>query len=392
MQNSTLPAKFQIPFAEDAGGAYINVIPVASQIGIKNGAASFTDGFPPWCFSVGGYPYGADFNGILFDISAWTQRYQAGSLIAYDGTFQSEIGGYPKGALVGSASGFAFNWISESDNNTSDPDTGGSGWIPCIPTSLLGVDTGTANALAVTVNVGLPPSVGGALLTGTPIVIRKAATANTGPCTLAVTDALGNTYSGNLVRNNGSTLAVGDLPASSVFIAVLYNSIFFVQTMVLGNLGLAAQKTVTNNSYTTVPTIGSFTTGNIYEADATGSLIDAGVTGASVASVVANAVLLPRAWAIFKDTGTVTVVSSENVASITGSSGTYTVTLSGSYDFTQGGYASGDGTAGSGTTLNGRSDTIFTGTNPSFTFEVRANISDNLAAPAVGILLQVFGN
>lgn len=128
----SIPSKFSIPFANSAGGGFTRPIPTASQIGIQAGAASLTDGFPPVCFlpiGTGGTPpWGADFNGILNQITAWNQWQQAGAPIPYDNTFSGQIGGYPRGAVVPSAITFGNYWLSTVDNNTSNPDTGGSGW------------------------------------------------------------------------------------------------------------------------------------------------------------------------------------------------------------------------------------------------------------------------
>lgn len=131
MLASSIPTKFPIPFAADAGSGYIRPIPVASQQGITPGAASLTDGFPPSTFQPEGSggipPFGQDFNGILNQSTAWLQWVNAGAPIIYDGTFSSAIGGYPNGAFIYSASGGAW-WLSTADNNTSDPDTGGANW------------------------------------------------------------------------------------------------------------------------------------------------------------------------------------------------------------------------------------------------------------------------
>jgi hypothetical protein len=131
MQDSQLPAKFPIPFANSAGSPYIRTIPQASQISIQNGAASLTDGFPPNTFlvpSAGGVgPFGQDFNGLLKQITQWNQWQQAGGPVGYDATFQSAIGGYPNGAVIASAT-FGNWWLSTVDNNMSDPDTGGANW------------------------------------------------------------------------------------------------------------------------------------------------------------------------------------------------------------------------------------------------------------------------
>jgi hypothetical protein len=133
MQDSSMPTKFPIPFAADAGAGYIRVIPTASQIGIIAGAASLHDGFPPVTFlpiDAGGYgPAGQDFNGILNQLSAWAQWQNAGgAILPYDGTFQTTIGGYPNGAIVASVTNPGTYWLSTVNNNTSDPDIGGANW------------------------------------------------------------------------------------------------------------------------------------------------------------------------------------------------------------------------------------------------------------------------
>ncbi len=130
MQASNAPSKSAVPFAQSGTK---NTIPVASQIGVTPGAASFTDGFPPLTMTplaAGGVPpYGADFNGILNFLSAATRWGQAGAGYSYDPAFSAAAGGYPKGAVLLNAATDGF-WISLADNNTADPDAGGSNWVP----------------------------------------------------------------------------------------------------------------------------------------------------------------------------------------------------------------------------------------------------------------------
>ncbi|MCH4572267.1 gp53-like domain-containing protein [Achromobacter xylosoxidans] len=129
MQASNAPSKSAVPFAQSGTK---NTIPVASQIGVTPGAASFTDGFPPLTMTplaAGGVPpYGADFNGILNFLSAAMRWGQAGAGYSYDAAFSTAIGGYPKGSLVRQAAGNGY-WLSLVDNNTTNPDTGGAGWV-----------------------------------------------------------------------------------------------------------------------------------------------------------------------------------------------------------------------------------------------------------------------
>lgn len=128
---AAIPSKVTLPFANSAGPSFKRQVPNASQIGIQPGAASFTDGFPPQCFDpvgAGGTPpWGADFNGLLNQMSAWTRWQAAGGPVPYDGTFSTDIGGYPKGAVV-KALAEGYYWYSTTDENVTDPEAGGAGW------------------------------------------------------------------------------------------------------------------------------------------------------------------------------------------------------------------------------------------------------------------------
>jgi len=73
-------------------------------------------------------PYGQDFNGLGNVLTAVQQWQSAGGLFPYDATFSSAIGGYPKGAFLLKAGAIGM-WQSTVDNNTTNPDTGGAGWI-----------------------------------------------------------------------------------------------------------------------------------------------------------------------------------------------------------------------------------------------------------------------
>ena len=132
MQSTNIPSKIPLPFANAASSTYKNTIPTASQIGVVNGKASLTDGFPPLTFqaiSSGGIPpFGADFNGILYEITAIQQWQNAGGMFYYDSAFSTAVGGYPAGAVLQSTSKNGL-WLNNTENNTTDPDAGGAGWI-----------------------------------------------------------------------------------------------------------------------------------------------------------------------------------------------------------------------------------------------------------------------
>jgi len=131
MQASQIPAKFPLKWAQNASGSFIRPVPTNSQIGIQNGAASLNDGYPPLTFlsvSAGGaFPFGQDTNGILNQITAWSQWQNAGAAVLYDSSFSTSIGGYPAGAILYAVAGNSW-WLNQTDNNTTNPDTGGAGW------------------------------------------------------------------------------------------------------------------------------------------------------------------------------------------------------------------------------------------------------------------------
>ena len=156
MQSSNIPSKIPLPFAY-AGTK--NTIPVNSQIGIVDGKASLTDGFPPLTFtplSAGGKPpSGADFNGILNEITAIQQWQSAGGFFTYDAGFSTLINGYPKGAVVQST--FGGLWISTSENNTTDPDSlSSNGWIPFIFKGSEPVSVTTSNVTLTQLQAAYP--------------------------------------------------------------------------------------------------------------------------------------------------------------------------------------------------------------------------------------------
>lgn len=129
MQVSQIPYKFGTPWAADAATGYLTAsIPATST----TAAASQELGFPPITatpIGSGGIPPNiADFNGLGYYVTLWTQWLQAGGSIGYDSTFATAIGGYPKGAILASATSVGNSWLCTTDNNTANPDTGGAGW------------------------------------------------------------------------------------------------------------------------------------------------------------------------------------------------------------------------------------------------------------------------
>lgn len=133
MLNSAIPTKMAVPFANSGEK---QTIPVASQIGISSGRASFTDGFPPLTrtpLTAGGIPpYGTDFNGILNAITSSIRWSNAGGAYSFDSDFSSSVGGYPKGALLSNSINSGY-WFNTTDANTANPENTNAsltGWVP----------------------------------------------------------------------------------------------------------------------------------------------------------------------------------------------------------------------------------------------------------------------
>lgn len=133
MLNSAIPTKMAVPFANSGEK---QTIPVASQIGISSGRASFTDGFPPLTrtpLTAGGIPpYGTDFNGILNAITSSIRWSNAGGVYSFDSDFSSSVGGYPKGSLLSNSINSGY-WFNTTDANTANPENTNAsltGWVP----------------------------------------------------------------------------------------------------------------------------------------------------------------------------------------------------------------------------------------------------------------------
>jgi hypothetical protein len=130
MLASSIPYKFATPWGASATTGFITAPIPATAAGA---AASQALGFPPVTaqpVASGGIPPNiADINGGLNYETLWSQWLQAGAPIGYDAAFSTAIGGYPNGAMLRVQSIPGAFWLSVADNNTSDPDTGGSGWV-----------------------------------------------------------------------------------------------------------------------------------------------------------------------------------------------------------------------------------------------------------------------
>jgi hypothetical protein len=130
MQSTDIPAKVQLPFAADAASGFIRTIPVTTS---DPAAASYTLGFPPNTalqVSAGGTPPDIrDFNDILKVVSAWSQWQGVGGPVFYDAAIAANNGGYPKSTILTATSVANAWWLNLVQNNVTDPDTGGAGWL-----------------------------------------------------------------------------------------------------------------------------------------------------------------------------------------------------------------------------------------------------------------------
>ena len=139
----TRPANIPVPFAVSGSK---NTIPVASQIGITNGAASYTDGFPPLTMTpivAGGVPpAGQDMNGIFNALSSHTVFQNAGGRYQFDATLATSIGGYPTGVVLQDNAG-RNSYVNVLANNSTDfnatPAAIGVSWLPYAGPALLSV-------------------------------------------------------------------------------------------------------------------------------------------------------------------------------------------------------------------------------------------------------------
>lgn len=210
MLDSDIPQRVPVPFGESATpGVTIRTVPLTTA---DPNAASYTLGFPPNTFTplgAGGEPPdGRDVNGILNVLSAWAQWQAAGAPVGYDATFSASIGGYPKGSILAAAI-FGNYWLSTADNNVTNPDAAGAGWVGFSIAPLYVADSGAVNALAASYTPAITTL---ADLIGRPFYVR-AANANTLVNPTVTVNALAPMQ---IVNPDGSTLNIGQIPTSGV--------------------------------------------------------------------------------------------------------------------------------------------------------------------------------
>lgn len=127
MNRTDAPAKQPKPFG--VNGQREDILPTTPS---GDNTASYESGFPPITMilkSAGGLPpKGQDMNQILYELSALCRWASAGALNSYDPEFSSEISGYPKGSVLLGDDGSNI-FISTTEANTTNPNSGGGGWL-----------------------------------------------------------------------------------------------------------------------------------------------------------------------------------------------------------------------------------------------------------------------
>lgn len=329
MKLSDIPSKFQIPFADAAGGGYIRTIPQASQIGIINGAASLTDGFPPSCFQpvgAGGTPpWGQDFNGILNQITAWSRWQGGGGPVVYDSSFSTAVGGYPQGAIVASATNSGVLWLCLADNNTTNPDSStaanwaslliniaASGISPIVYVRTDGNDSNSGNT----------NTAGGAMATIAAAITRLQNKYYLAGGTGII--QLGNagiyTDPGIISVNNGQIQIIGDVAnqanyiirgsgpsaGNSALLAVISGSVS-VKGITISNLGTIA----TNHSVLAVSSGSSITLQNVSWGTATSNVQSLLLTSAGGSAIVGSGCIFGGSanWMLLAQCAVITLTS-----------------------------------------------------------------------------------
>lgn len=158
MNRTDSPAKQPKPFGINGPRE-----PILSTTPAGDNTASYESGFPPITMtlkSAGGLPpKGQDMNQILYELSALARWASAGALNAYDSSFATSIGGYPKGCMLISDDNSKI-YFSTIDANTNNPNSVSTGWlnllsflggapiasptftgIPAAPTAVAGTNT-----------------------------------------------------------------------------------------------------------------------------------------------------------------------------------------------------------------------------------------------------------
>lgn len=249
MNRADAPAKQAVPFG--VNGQREALLPTTPA---GDNTASYDAGFPPVTMilkAAGGLPpKGQDMNQILYELSALARWFSAGAINSYDATFATAIGGYPKGAVVIGTDGIT-RYLSITDSNATNPDSGGAGWFNLTSGYLQASNNlseisanGTAAQEVARANIGLGNS----------------ATLNTGA-------VAGTVATGNDSRIIGAAQKASNL--SDLANAATARS----------NLGLGTAATLnTGNGAGQIPTMANFTSGPGWVKFPDGTIIQFGVS------------------------------------------------------------------------------------------------------------------
>lgn len=124
-----MPKLLTTPFAASAAPEYRTDIQNAT--GESPNSATYQNGFPPITFqplsSSGIPPKGADFNGVLYDITDNLVFLTQGGGYGFDSAYATSIGGYPLNARLRLTNGDIVK--STISGNTNDPNVDMTGWV-----------------------------------------------------------------------------------------------------------------------------------------------------------------------------------------------------------------------------------------------------------------------
>lgn len=151
MSGAAYPPELLAIIASAAGGSFItNPMPLAPT-GTR--AASIEGGYPPVTMipelSGGQPPLGQDVNGFNYLLSAHTFFLQAGQPYQYNADVEAAISGYAQGASLGMSDNTGI-WFNTTAGNSSDPDTGGAGWVPQFAYGIANVSGLTGGTVTLT--------------------------------------------------------------------------------------------------------------------------------------------------------------------------------------------------------------------------------------------------
>ncbi len=128
--------KIYQPWASNASVTYVQIPLIPSQITVTPGVPSFDDGFVPINFidpRKGGKAIKGEYlNGLLQMLTNYASEMTKGQYPGWDATIGAT--GYGLGAFLSKADGSGY-WSNQVAGNTSNPDTGGAGWITVGSTS-----------------------------------------------------------------------------------------------------------------------------------------------------------------------------------------------------------------------------------------------------------------